>query len=132
MAGAGAGTKPRPKCGKKPSAARFARPLRGAEVLVAVRGPSPGEGGGKKRLRRNIHVRQWKYSVSAVQFFPLKRRQKKRRMFEDVEKVKTERVHFIWLHPAPEGAIPPAPDRHPIFEIFPSSPASLEGRMSFV
>ena len=41
-------------CGKKPvekpSAARFARPLRGAEVLVAVRGPSPGEGGGKKRL----------------------------------------------------------------------------------
>ena len=24
-------------------------PLRGAEVLVAVRGPSPGEGGGKKR-----------------------------------------------------------------------------------
>ena len=39
-------------CGKKPvekpGAARFARPLRGAEVLVAVRGPSPGEGGGKK------------------------------------------------------------------------------------
>ena len=25
-----------------------ARPLGGAEVLVAVRGPSPGEGGGKK------------------------------------------------------------------------------------
>ena len=45
VAGAGAGTKTRPKCGKKPSAARFARPLRGVEVLVAVRGPSPGEEG---------------------------------------------------------------------------------------
>ena len=42
------GPKPGPKSGKKPSAARFARPLGGAEVLVAVRGPSPGEGGGKK------------------------------------------------------------------------------------
>ena len=30
---------------EKRSAARFAHPLRGAEVLVAVRGPSPGEGG---------------------------------------------------------------------------------------
>ena len=39
--------KPGKKPGKKPSAARFAHPLRGAEVLVAVRGPSPGEGGGK-------------------------------------------------------------------------------------
>ena len=50
--GSGGGTKPGPKPGKKPgkkpSAARFAHPLRGAEVLVAVRGPSPGEGGGKK------------------------------------------------------------------------------------
>ena len=36
-------TQPSPKCG----AARFAHPLRGAEILVAVRGPSPGEGGGK-------------------------------------------------------------------------------------
>ena len=49
--GSGGGTKPGPKPGKKPgkkpSAARFAHPLRGAEVLVAVRGPSPGEGGGK-------------------------------------------------------------------------------------
>ena len=44
--GSGGGTKPRPKTG----AARFARPLRGAEVLVAVRGPSPGpRGGGKKK-----------------------------------------------------------------------------------
>ena len=34
--GSGGGTKPRPKTG----AARFAHPLRGAEVLVAVRGPS--------------------------------------------------------------------------------------------
>ena len=41
------GAKPVQKPGKKPSAARFAHPLRGAEVLVAVRGPSPGEGGGK-------------------------------------------------------------------------------------
>ena len=46
--GSGGGTKPRPKPVEKPSAARFAHPLRGAEVLVAVRGPSPGEGGGKK------------------------------------------------------------------------------------
>ena len=46
--GSGGGTKPRPKPGPKTGAARFARPLRGAEVLVAVRGPSPGEGGGKK------------------------------------------------------------------------------------
>ena len=46
--GSGGGTKPRPKPGQKPSAARFAHPLRGAEVLVAVRGPSPGKGGGKK------------------------------------------------------------------------------------
>ena len=45
--GGGGRTKPGPKPGKKPSAARFAHPLRGAEVLVAVRGPSPGEGGGK-------------------------------------------------------------------------------------
>ena len=41
------GPKPGPKSGKKPGTARFARPLGGAEVLVAVRGPSPGEGGGK-------------------------------------------------------------------------------------
>ena len=47
--GSGGGTKPRPKPGPKTGAARFAHPLRGAEVLVAVRGPSPGEGGGKKR-----------------------------------------------------------------------------------
>ena len=39
------------KSRKKPSAAQFARPLRGAEVLVAVRGPSPGEGGREKMLR---------------------------------------------------------------------------------
>ena len=45
--GSGGGTKPVQKPVEKPSAARFARPLRGAEVLVAVRGPSPGEGGGK-------------------------------------------------------------------------------------
>ena len=45
--GGGGRTKPRPKPVEKPSAARFAHPLRGAEVLVAVRGPSPGEGGGK-------------------------------------------------------------------------------------
>ena len=47
----GCRTKPRPKCVEKPSAARFARPLRGAEVLVAVRGPSPGEGGGKNKTQ---------------------------------------------------------------------------------
>ena len=58
--GGGGRTKPRPKCVEKPSAARFAHPLRGAEVLVAVRGPSPGEGGGKNspldtsRLKRQI------------------------------------------------------------------------------
>ena len=44
--GGGGGTKPV----EKPGAAQFARPLRGAEVLVAVRGPSPGEGGGKKSM----------------------------------------------------------------------------------
>ena len=38
----------RTKCSPKPGPARFAHPLRGAEVLVAVRGPSPGEEGGKK------------------------------------------------------------------------------------
>ena len=48
--GGGRRTKPRPKCSAKPGTARFARPLRGAEVLVAVRGPSPGEGGGKKSM----------------------------------------------------------------------------------
>ena len=47
----GGRTKPRPKCVEKPSAARFAHPLRGAEVLVAVRGPSPGEGGGKNQIQ---------------------------------------------------------------------------------
>ena len=35
--------KKRPKTQRRPTA----RPLGGAEVLVAVRGPSPGEGGGK-------------------------------------------------------------------------------------
>ena len=33
----------RPQTGRSP----IARPLAGGEVLVAVRGPSPGEGGGK-------------------------------------------------------------------------------------
>ena len=46
--GSGGGTKPRPKPGPKTGAAKFARPLRGAAVLVAVRGPSPGKGGGEK------------------------------------------------------------------------------------
>ena len=46
--GGGGRTKPGPKPGPKTGTARFAHPLRGAEVLVAVRGPSPGEGGGKK------------------------------------------------------------------------------------
>ena len=49
--GGGGRTKPRPKPGHKTGTARFAHPLRGAEVLVAVRGPSPGEGGGKKKYR---------------------------------------------------------------------------------
>ena len=40
----GGGKKPGPKTG----AARFARPLRGAEVLVAVVGPSPEFGGKEK------------------------------------------------------------------------------------
>ena len=48
--GGGGRTKPGPKRVEKPSAARFAHPLRGAEVLVAVRGPSPGEGGGKNLI----------------------------------------------------------------------------------
>ena len=30
------------------------RPLGGAEVLVAVRGPSPGEGGGKNQAKLTI------------------------------------------------------------------------------
>ena len=50
--GSGGETKPGPKPVEKPGAARFARPLRGAEVLVAVRGPSPGEGGGKKFTKK--------------------------------------------------------------------------------
>ena len=32
-------------------------PLRGAEVLVAVRGPSPGEGGREKSRRKNVDCR---------------------------------------------------------------------------
>ena len=36
---------------EKRSAARFAHPLRGAEVLVAVRGPSPGVSGGREKKR---------------------------------------------------------------------------------
>ena len=44
------GTKPV----EKPSAARFAHPLRGAEVLVAVRGPSPGGGVGVRGQRKNV------------------------------------------------------------------------------
>ena len=48
----GTGAKPVQKPVEKPGAARFAHPLLGAEVLVAVRGPSPGEGGGKKHERR--------------------------------------------------------------------------------
>ena len=52
--GGGGRTKPRPKCVEKPSAARFAHPLRGAEVLVAVRGPSPGEGGGKNEKEERL------------------------------------------------------------------------------
>ena len=46
--GGGGRTKPEAKPGPKTGTARFAHPLRGAEVLVAVRGPSPGEGGGKQ------------------------------------------------------------------------------------
>ena len=49
--GGGGRTKPGPKPVEKPSAARFAHPLRGAEVLVAVRGPSPGDGGREKSKR---------------------------------------------------------------------------------
>ena len=48
----GGGAKPVEKPVQKPSAGRFAHPLRGAEVLVAVRGRSPGEGGGKKKERK--------------------------------------------------------------------------------
>ena len=47
---AGAGPeKTQPQMRDKTRDRRFARPLRGAEVLVAVRGPSPGEGGGKNK-----------------------------------------------------------------------------------
>ena len=48
------GAKPVEKPGQKPSAARFAHPLRGAEVLVAVRGPSPGGGVGVRGQRKNV------------------------------------------------------------------------------
>ena len=34
------------------------RPLGGAEVLVAVRGPSPGEGGGKKQVNVSLFLRR--------------------------------------------------------------------------
>ena len=47
-----------PKIGPKLKKDQAARPLVGAEVLVAVRGPSPGEGGGKKR-RAEICFRQF-------------------------------------------------------------------------
>ena len=51
--GGGGGTKPV----EKPGAAQFARPLRGAEVLVAVRGPSPGpRGGGKNPSKADDRV----------------------------------------------------------------------------
>ena len=46
--GDGTGTKPGPKPGPKSGKNQAARPLRGAEVLVAVRGPSPGKGGREK------------------------------------------------------------------------------------
>ena len=52
--GGGGRTKPGPKPGPKTGTARFAHPLRGAEVLVAVRGPSPGEGGGKKCILHDV------------------------------------------------------------------------------
>ena len=42
----------RPQRGRRP----IARPLAGGEVLVAVRGPSPGEGGGKNKLPAIIWV----------------------------------------------------------------------------
>ena len=61
MARAGTGKSPDPNPGRtrapektrpetRPETQRrpVVRPLGGAEVLVAVRGPSPGEGGGKK------------------------------------------------------------------------------------
>ena len=44
------GTKPV----EKPSAAGLPRPLGGAEVLVAVRRPSPGEGG-REKLENDFH-----------------------------------------------------------------------------
>ena len=63
----GPGTKPGQKPGQKPSAAQFARPLRGAEVLVAVRGPSHGEGGGKKKeCVRKIKVCEVKPPIDSV------------------------------------------------------------------
>ena len=49
--GGGGGKKPSPKPGKKIGTDQAARPLAGAEVLVAVRGPSPRcSGGGKKKI----------------------------------------------------------------------------------
>ena len=55
-AGRGRRIKPSPKPEPKCSAARFVRPLGGAEVLVAVRGPSPGEGGRKKPSMKDIRL----------------------------------------------------------------------------
>ena len=52
---------------EKRSAARFAHPLRGAEVLVAVRGPSPGEGGGKNSQKKcKIHAENEKIGNSFI------------------------------------------------------------------
>ena len=43
--GGGAPEKPGPKPGQRPGFSHAARPLAGAEVLVAVGGPYPGEVG---------------------------------------------------------------------------------------
>ena len=57
----GCRTKPGPKIRKD----QAARPLTGADVLVAVRGPSPGEGGGKKPSMKDIRLDHQKANTAA-------------------------------------------------------------------
>ena len=49
--------KPGPKPGQRPGFSQAARPLAGAEFLVAVGGPYPGEVGRKKRIESEVDSR---------------------------------------------------------------------------
>ena len=64
----GCRTKPGPKPSPKIGTDQAARPLAGGEVLVAVVGPSPGEGGGKFFV---FPIRCFKTSETPATHMPL-------------------------------------------------------------